>query len=256
METGAVYSFESLRERLERKIADILSATGGDSYLIFLTGKGNFRESIAVTAEYKGNRIAEKPYHYHNTRVYLESLGAIVVNGMEADDAMAIEATKDVNTIICTRDKDLRQVPGWHYGWEAGLQPEYQLRYVDELGELELIEKKSGKEITGTGLKFFYSQMITGDVTDNIKGLKGGGAVLAYRLLNTCTNESELYVATRGAYLARAKKDNPDASDADINSLVDTSMLEQGRLLWMVRDLDAEGRPIMWEPPIGREDSQ
>ena len=244
---GIVYSFESLIPRLDKKIADILDAVGADEHTIYLTGKGNFRDELAVTKEYKANRGA-KPWHYANVRAYLVSLGAVVIDGMEADDAMAIEQTEcyakeaytkdDLkyynHTVICSRDKDLRQVPGWHYGWEAWNQPEYAMKWTGELGHLELIEKvsKKGKvthKCTGDGLKFFYAQLIMGDPTDSIPGIAGKGDVFAYDVLNECESEAELSEVVRGAY-------------GD-----DVLMLEQGRLLWMTRELHKDGSPVLWE---------
>ncbi len=252
-ETKAPYSFESVRERLDQKIADIMDAAGADSNIIYLTGKGNFRLDVATVKEYKGNRKnAVKPFHAANVRAYLVSLGAIVVDGMEADDALAIEQMKyleldsvfpvEGKTVICTRDKDLRQVPGWHYGWECGLQPEFAPLWVDEMGGLEMNCKR---KLKGVGLMFFYSQILTGDTTDNIPGLKGCGDVAAYNLLKECKTEGEMYEAVYGAYKDKFLKGNP-LGDA---STVRFQILEQGQLLWMVRELDEEGKPVMWKLP-------
>ena len=85
---------------------------------LHLTGKGNFRDEIAVTAPYKGNRKdAEKPKHYKLIRDYLVySWDAVIWEGMEADDAIAIEATELAGDgVIVSLDKDLDQVVGWHY---------------------------------------------------------------------------------------------------------------------------------------------
>lgn len=246
-ETKEVYSFESIIPRLEQKLADIVDAVKADSYTLFLTGKGNFRFDIAKTKPYKGNRQQPKPFHYENVRLYMESLGAIVVEGMEADDALAIAQSRykhyklsdiGIHTVICTRDKDLRQVAGWHYGWEHGLQPEFALQWVDEIGSIELLEKTSAsgkvtKTLKGTGLKFFYAQCILGDTTDNIPGLKGKGDVFAYELLKDCTTEEEMFNAVREAYQD------------------DELLLEQGQLLWMVRELNEDGSPAMWRFPNG-----
>ena len=239
--TGEVYSFESIIPRIDKKIADILDAVGATSHTLYLTGKGNFREALAVTEPYKANRGA-KPYHYANVVAYLKSLGAVVVEGMEADDAMAIAQTEAIlfsyhtdltkthkeiaSTVICSRDKDLRQVPGYHYGWESHNQPEYAMKWTDELGSLELTDKR---KVKGDGLKFFYAQLIMGDKTDNIPGIKGKGDVFAYNLIEPCTSEEEMSALVREAY------DN------------DELMLEQGRLLWMVRELNEDGSPVMWE---------
>lgn len=260
-ETGEIYHFQTVSDRIDQKLLDICDACGADEYQLYLTGTGNFREEIAVTKPYKGNRNQEKPFHLKNARAYLESLGAIVVDGMEADDVLSVEQTlanhantggklikRFADTVIATRDKDLRQVPGWHYGWENGKQPEYALRWVDELGEIELTEGNKKKEVKGNGLKFFYAQLITGDPTDNIPGLRLGGAVKAFNALADCTSEEELYLATRELYKERAIKDNPQLGEA-LDAFVDAQLLEQGRLLWMVRELDEEGNPVMWELP-------
>lgn len=227
--------FDFVKEVFDTKVRDIVAAVEADSYTLYVTGKGNFRFDIAVTKPYKGNRKAEKPWHYDNLRAYVLALPeAVLVEGMEADDAMSIAQTDD--TVICTRDKDLRMVEGWHYGWQTGMQAGFQLQQVDGFGTLTLSDGKS-KKIRGTGMMFFYSQLLTGDTVDNILGLKGCGPVKAYDLLHECKTEEELFKVVQGAY---EEKHGDEWR---------THMLEMGRLLWMVRELDSEGEPVMWEIP-------
>lgn len=239
-ETEEVLSFDYCVSLLETRLQEIQSATGTEELRFFLSGDNNFRYDIATVKPYKGNRKQPKPFHWKNMRVYLESLGAEVFHGMEADDALAMAQTDE--TVICTRDKDLRQVPGWHYGWEIGLQPEFELQRVDEIGHLDLIVKPKSKDIKGTGLKFFYSQIITGDTTDNIPGLPRGGAVLAYNLLANTTTEGEMFKAVREAY---REKYGDEA---------DERLLEQGQLLWMCREMK-DGKPVLWQFPEEVEDA-
>lgn len=240
-ESGIVFSFDYCESLIERRLFEIKEATGVETLRLFLTGDGNFREEVATVVPYKGNRHQEKPWHYKNVRVYLESLGAEVIHGMEADDAMAMAQTEE--TVICTRDKDLRQVPGWHYGWELGKQPEFPLQWVDEIGEIELVDKGKSKELKGTGLKFFYSQILIGDTVDNIPGLPRCGPVAAFKLLGNTTTEGEMFSLVREAY---RKKYGDEA---------DERLLEQGQLLWMCRGLDESGRPILWRFPDDGDDS-
>lgn len=245
-------SFDFVKELFDGRVSDILQATKADDYTLYITGKGNFREEVAITLPYKGNRKEEKPYHYENLKSYVLSLPqCILVEGMEADDAMAIaqevayrclentdeyvEAPEMSDTVICTRDKDLRMVPGWHYGWECGHQPEFRLQWVDPIGHIEL--SKDRKKIKGTGLKFFWSQMLTGDRVDNIPGLGGDGPVAAYEALSDARTEEEMFRIVQGRY----EMSHPHTWRE--------YMLEQGRLLWMVRDTDEEGKPVMWEVP-------
>lgn len=157
--------------------------------------------------------------------------------GMEADDLMAIEQTKQPNeTIICTRDKDLRAVPGWHYGWELGNQPSFGPRFVDIFGELRLSGDR--KSIKGEGLVFFYSQCLTGDRVDSIPGLGGCGPVKAFEILKNTKTPDEAFKAVleayRGVYGDDAEKE----------------LLEQGQLLWMTRELHPDGSPVLWTLPV------
>jgi len=120
-------------------------------YTIILSPKScNFREEIF--SEYKKNRNSKhKPLFYEDIRsALIEKWGAIVTVGQEADDAMGLMQTD--TTIICSIDKDLNMVPGWHYNWR---KPEEGLVWV---GELE-------------AFKFFMLQCLTGDSVDNIPGL-------------------------------------------------------------------------------------
>jgi len=218
--------------------------------ILFLTGKGNFREEIALKKKYKGNRTKPKPFHYNNIKTYLLfKYDCEVAEGCEADDLLCItqccsttfsrelntEGYFDVHhhTIICTRDKDLRQCPGWHFGWELGKQPQYGPVFIDELGSLSLSENK--KEIKGTGWKFFFAQLIVGDKTDNIPGLPGNGPVKAYETLSELQTYGEMEKAVIEAYRAFYGVSWKE------------ELLEQAALVYMIRERDEDGNLIMWE---------
>jgi hypothetical protein len=222
--------FDRVAEYLDQRISQIMFATEAVSCLLFLTGPGNFRDKIAVSKPYKGNRKPEKPFHFDNLTAYMKSqYDTRVAEGMEADDLMSVmQMQSDGATVICTRDKDLRMIPGWHYGWECGAQPEYHMRWVSHGGSLELTEK--GK-LVGTGMMFFYSQLLTGDAVDNIPGLPGVGPAKAYNLLKDAEPEQALDIV-REAYLDKGYDDE--------------YLLEQGQLLWMTRALNEDGTPVLW----------
>ena len=150
-----------------------------DDYKAYITGKGNFRNELAVTEPYKGNRKdAKRPVHYVAIRNHLQRLGAELVEGQEADDAVAIEATNNGGWIVSI-DKDLDQVPGWHYNFVK--KEEY---YITE----------------EEGLRNLFTQVLTGDRIDNIIGLKGIGPKKAEKLLKDCKTEREYYDACLKAY--------------------------------------------------------
>ena len=286
-----ILPFESAKESMDKLIADILDAVGADSHTLFITGKGNFREAIAKKEVYKDSRKEkEKPFHYENLKAYSRvCLGAVVVEGMEADDAMVIEQCAykgrfgEEETIICSRDKDLRMCPGWHYSWECHNQPERTPHFVEPLGEYDpkykqVVSKKTGVESTvfnkleATGLRLFYAQILMGDRVDTIPGLPGVGAKGAYDALVGCVSEMEMYLVCLGMYADKyvdeayeafsehaaesgIDRDHTDLEyeevrDEFVSGYIDRELLEQARLVWMVRELHEDGSPVMWEAPI------
>ena len=143
-------------------IHSMLDATGTSEYECFLTGKGNYRNEVATIKPYKGNRKQPKPEHYAAIREYLINVhGAVVIDGMEADDALGIVQTDD--TILASIDKDLDMIEGWHYNWRKN-----DLYYIDQK----------------TATRNFYRQLLTGDSTDNITGVPGIGPKKAEVILN------------------------------------------------------------------------
>jgi len=248
--------FDFVRETFDGKIKDICEAVGATQPpILYLTGDPllnakinksrtregldpvafipNFRTAIAEGKAYKGTRKGDKPFHYNNLTAHiLSAYRTIIANGCEADDLICIEQFGRLDgkdTIICTRDKDLRQCPGWHYGWECGKQPEFGPHEYDMLGTIELVKTKSGYKITGGGFAFFCAQLLTGDVVDNIGGLGGVGPVKAYELLKDCTTTDAYLRAVREAY--KAKWGGAWRAVAQ----------EQCDLLWMIRELNEDG---------------
>ena len=179
-----------------------------DGYELYLTGKDNYRKEIAVTAPYKGNRTdKEKPVHLQLLRDYLVSAwDAKVSEGQEADDDIAIRATElGDEALIVSLDKDFNQVPGWHYNF---------------------VKKEKSYVNAEDGLRFFYSQILTGDSADNIKGIFRVGPVKAAKMLANAKTERELYAVC-------------------VEAMGAERVLENGRLLWLRRE---EGQ--LWEPPV------
>lgn len=229
--------FDYAMQSLDNRIANICAMVDAtEPPTLYLTGKGNFRFDIAKRTPYKV-RMGNKPYHYHNIKAYIKGMYDYKESiGMEADDLLALDQTED--TIICTRDKDLRAVPGWHYGWECGNQPSFGPMLVDPVGKIWLNDKRD--EVKGYGELFFWSQCLTGDSVDSIPGLGGRtGAVKAYKILEGCPDCTEAYRRVQGAYQERYGYNG------------DAELLEQGRLLNMTRRLHPDGSPVLWELPDG-----
>lgn len=182
------------------------------TFEFFLTGKTNFRYDVAVTAPYKGNRKDKpKPTHLNLLREYMMwAFNAKMSEGQEADDDIAIRATElgPEECIIVSIDKDFMQVPGWHYNFT----------------------KREKKWVTPEeGMRFFYTQILTGDTADNIKGAAGIGPVKAAKILEGAKTEEELYQCC------------VEVMGAD-------RVLEDARLLWLRRTPNQ-----IWEPPNAKK---
>lgn len=188
----------------------------GLDYVVYLTGKGNFRHDIAKSHVYKGNRKnVQKPRHLQTARDHMESkYKAIISQGEEADDLIAMEAAKlDYKACVASIDKDMLQIPCWHFNIVRG-----DYLKVEPFG----------------GIKFFYKQILTGDRADNIVGLFRVGEVKASKILDGAETEEELWDRVIKAY------------DGD-----EERVTENARLLWLRRE-EAE----IWQPPRVRSDNR
>jgi 5'-3' exonuclease len=191
-------------------IEAILDKAKPKDYIIYLSGRKNFRYDIADY--YKGNRDHQsKPRYWSDIRIYLiQHWGARVTDGIEADDAIGIAASGSGRSCIVSNDKDLDQIAGWHFDWPKNRVYE--------------ISRKSGDFA-------LYSQILSGDPTDNVPGLDGIGPVKAGRILEGAKNTTELFERCWAQYRDRygdgAKK----------------YFLEQARLIYIHRKENDEYRP-------------
>jgi len=109
------------KHKLKLVMKRILDSVGTDRYEAFLTKSNDatqYRKHLAKTLEYKGNRKnLEKPVHHAMLRdVLVKKYGAVEVNYYEADDILAVRHTElKGKSILCTIDKDLKQVAGTFY---------------------------------------------------------------------------------------------------------------------------------------------
>ena len=194
-----------------------------------------------------GRKPNSKPLHYDNITEYLlAKYECVMAEGLEADDLLSIHqrAAEPLTTIICSRDKDLRMVPGMHFGWECGKQAQFGPELVSELGRTKPIYRgKTAKgepklaEMKGTGMLFFCVQLITGDSVDSIPGLPGAGPRAAFDALTNVKTVDEAFLAVKELYIKKFGNEWQE------------ELLEQGRLLWMVEELDEAGKPVMWTIP-------
>lgn len=151
---------------------------------LFLGGKNNFRDKIATIQIYKGNRDpADKPRFYDDIRQYMiDYHGAEVIDGMEAEDKVGIlaYAAKDRDHVIVSQDKDLKNIPGWHYN------PVNEKFWYTTLQEAN---------------HHFWCQVLGGDRVDNILGIPGVGDKTALKILkNLDADWQDMHDTVLGAY--------------------------------------------------------
>lgn len=158
--------------RVDDSIRRILSDINSSDFTIYLSGSDNFR--YHVWPDYKANR-RDKPVPKHLTACrehLLLTWNAEITHGYEADDAIGIAMQDDGTTICVSIDKDLKQLAGQHYNFV-----QQDLFYVPE----------------NLAQRYFWEQMLVGDRSDNIQGIKGIGKVTAARLLNDACGGDNYY---------------------------------------------------------------
>jgi len=225
-----------------------LKESGCSEYEIWIAGKGNYREDISPA--YKATRPTRKPIAYEEIRKYLrEKWGAQSVDGMETDDKVSMLLWEDfkecggrkeaATLMLSSPDKDLKNTPGWHY--------------FPKSGQIEWITDTQAR-------RHFLYQMLMGDRVDNVTGLPrvdpgfafrmglkhppnvGCGEVWAKKLMALTSDVHEAEILTYRAYLAMGR--SAGWSETQTYEYLDT----QGKLLWMLREMDEFGQPVMWEP--------
>ena len=158
---------------LDNKLKEIMSDVEATNGAVFIKGKDNFRYHVAV--DYKGNRKdtiePEVKDRIEMLYEYAKDF-CIASDNAEADDYCGVAVTlaqqENKSYIICHIDKDLDMIPGWHYNFR----------------------KKEFYEIdVPTGYYNLMKQILTGDATDNIQGIKGMGPKTAEKVLKDVPHE-------------------------------------------------------------------
>ena len=176
------HTISGLIDKLDNIMEGILNAPEEPNcdYQGYLTGTGNFRHEISDI--YKAQRPKEKPVTLKLARNYLiDNYNVSVVDGIEADDAIATEANRIgyENAVIVSIDKDFMQVPCNHYNYQ----------------------KQAWRKVNEWEAKVnFYAQILTGDPVDSIEGIYGIGPKKSAKILENCKDEADLYKACLDAY--------------------------------------------------------
>lgn len=234
------HALQNVKEIIEHCMTEL----GTSDYHIYLTGKTNFRKDVATIREYKANRKnARYPIHLDDIKQYLiNNHPTTVSKGQEADDELGIALTRSGDSgIIVSNDKDMLMVPGKHY--------------VFTKDERIVVSEEAGK-------RHFWTQVLTGDSTDNIMGCPMIGPKKAEKALDGITTDEDYYDVVYGLYKRQLIKKPPEGitlmgdtvqyvnwkTEEEVYVDLSEFITEIGQLLWIRRQPDE-----MWQPPQREE---
>ena len=204
-------NFSEAYKNVKREIQKVQDEFMCNDVILFFTSPNNFRKKILP--EYKGHRQRKKPCGFKRVINNLKLEYKVVIkDGLEADDALGIYATKYPGNVLVSPDKDMRQIPG------------------------ELYDFKDQSTITPEeGAKWHLIQTMAGDNTDGYAGVPGIGVKKAEKIF-----EEKGY--TWKAVVETFEEKEMTEEDALINARL-------ARIL-TADDYNFETKePILWTPP-------
>ena len=204
-------NFSEAYNNVKREIQRVQDEFMCNDVILFFTSPNNFRKKILP--EYKGHRQRKKPCGFKRVINNLKLEYKVVIkDGLEADDALGIYATKYPGNVLVSPDKDMKQIPG------------------------ELYDFKDRSTVTPEeGAKWHLIQTMAGDNTDGYAGVPGIGVKKAEKIF-----EEKGY--TWKAVVETFKEKEMTEEDALCNARL-------ARIL-TADDYNFETKePILWTPP-------
>jgi DNA polymerase-1 len=178
--------------------------------ILFFSDSKNFRKTIQPA--YKGHRNRKKPCGYKRViHALSKEYEVITMHSLEADDALGIYATAYPGNVVCSPDKDLRQIPGQLF----------------DMSDITTVDPQEGA-------KWHLIQTLAGDQTDGYAGVPGIGIKRAVTLFE------EKGYTWKAVVEAFADKD-----------LAESAALENARLARILQATDYDfstRQPILWTP--------
>ena len=207
--------FSEVLKVFHNELNKVTKAMMEDNFILYFSSTKNFRKKIYP--DYKGHRMKRKPLGYKRLVNYCrENHNFKLIEGLEADDTIGIEATRfaDPSNIIVSPDKDMRQIPStlWNL--------------TDDVTE---ITKDDGD-------RWHLIQSLSGDPTDGYSGCPGIGVKRATELLDKNENKWE---AVCKAYRARGLSDDDALLNARLAKILQHTDYDYDRQ-----------EPILWTPVL------
>ena len=205
--------FSEVLRVFHNELNKVTKAMMDDDFILYFSSTVNFRKKIYP--DYKGHRMKRKPLGYKRLVNYCrENHNFKLIEGLEADDTIGIEATRhaDPSNIIVSPDKDMRQIPSvlWNL--------------TDDVTEITEEE----------GDRWHLVQSLSGDPTDGYSGCPGIGVKRATELLDKNENQWE---AVCKAYRDRGLSDDDALLNARLAKILRNENYDHDR-----------NQPILWNP--------
>lgn len=227
------YARKAAVGKIEEAQAKAAARYGAVRPVIILSGSGNFRERVNARVPYKSNRASTpRPAHLHRLRqMAINEMGAQLIHLMEADDELGIRMTEKPDSIACSIDKDIRQLPGEHM--------------IPEKGFMKVSERSATLRL--------YAQILSGDTTDGVPGCyRVGPDGAQQRILETSKGipadelEAVLWTAVLAAYTRSVEQHADKCGYSDGKA----AALETARFVHLLRQRPKDNTfPKLWSPP-------
>jgi len=178
---------EQAYDKVDSAISNIVSTSGASHYMVLIEKpyNNNFRKKI-VSSYKVGRKGKPLPNFYNEIKEYITlNWDGYGLGGYETDDVIISlwkkckEEYPFTEVLVASLDKDLRQFPITFFD-----------TYYNRFGEVAEISKEEANYN-------FWRQMIQGDSTDSISGVKGKGLKKAESVLNASKNH---FIATCRVY--------------------------------------------------------
>ena len=185
---GSCEEVDQAYDKVDQAISNIIATSGASHYTLFVEKpfNNNFRKKIVKS--YKvGRANKELPKFYNEIKEYLiGSWNAYGLGGYESDDVLISyykkckEEYPFTEVVIASMDKDIKQCPIVMFD-----------TYYQRFGQVyNITEEEANYNL--------WIQVIMGDSTDSISGIKGKGIKYAESVLKGSKNH---FIATCRAYL-------------------------------------------------------
>lgn len=211
------------RQRLDTAFANLKEKLQGETMKVALTGDENWRKEVLPT--YKANRKkTRKPVVFHDLKCYVrDTYPTVEIPTLEADDICGMLMGPKLwrskyDKILISTDKDLKQIPGYHYN------PGKPEEGISEVSEED-------------GYYNFMFQTLTGDAVDGYSGCPKVGPKTAQRILAQAV-PSDYWALVLEAY--------------EGVGLTEEDALQQARVARIMREGDYNHKTNevkLWAPP-------